>query len=104
MCIAGIARGCGWQHLGAYVNLGAYYGFGIPIAAILGFWGQLRGKGLWIGMVTGAFCQTVLLLLITICTNWKKQVCSWNSKHCGSALGIIQKHHLHNVISSLISN
>ncbi|XP_027367080.1 protein DETOXIFICATION 14-like [Abrus precatorius] len=71
--LSGIARGCGWQHLGAYVNLGAYYGLGIPIAAILGFWVQLRGKGLWIGIITGALCQTVLLSLITSCTNWKKQ-------------------------------
>ncbi|CAJ1977453.1 unnamed protein product [Sphenostylis stenocarpa] len=36
--LSGIARGCGWQHLGAYINLGAYYVFGIPIGAILGFW------------------------------------------------------------------
>ncbi|KAF3431958.1 hypothetical protein FNV43_RR26694 [Rhamnella rubrinervis] len=36
--LSGIARGCGWQNLAAYVNLGAYYLFGIPIAAILGFW------------------------------------------------------------------
>ncbi|KAG2401260.1 Protein DETOXIFICATION 14 [Vigna angularis] len=71
--LSGIARGCGWQHLGAYVNLGAYYVFGIPIAAILGFWVQFRGKGLWIGILIGAFCQTAMLLLITMCTNWKKQ-------------------------------
>jgi len=85
--IIGIARGCGWQHLGAYVNLGAYYVVGIPIAAMLGFWVQLRGKGLWIGILTGAFCQTVMLSLITSCTNWEKQVastsksklCTWHS-------------------------
>ena len=73
--IIGIARGCGWQHIGAYVNLGAYYVVGIPMAAILGFWLQLRGKGLWIGILTGAFCQTIMLSLITSCTNWEKQVC-----------------------------
>ncbi|CAJ1977452.1 unnamed protein product [Sphenostylis stenocarpa] len=71
--LSGIARGCGWQHLGAYINLGAYYVFGIPIGAILGFWVQLKGKGLWIGILTGAFCQTVMLSLITASTNWEKQ-------------------------------
>ncbi|KAG5077521.1 hypothetical protein JHK82_056216 [Glycine max] len=71
--LSGIARGCGWQHIGAYVNLGAYYVVGIPMAAILGFWLQLRGKGLWIGILTGAFCQTIMLSLITSCTNWEKQ-------------------------------
>ncbi|OIW06960.1 hypothetical protein TanjilG_18348 [Lupinus angustifolius] len=72
--LSGIARGCGWQHLGAYVNFGAYYVVGIPIAAILGFWIELRGKGLWIGILIGALCQTVMLSLITSATNWEKQV------------------------------
>ncbi|WJX21294.1 Protein DETOXIFICATION 14 [Trifolium repens] len=71
--LSGIARGCGWQKLGAYVNLGAYYVFGIPIAVILGFWFELRGKGLWIGLIVGAFCQALLLSLITSFTNWEKQ-------------------------------
>jgi len=51
LCIIGIARGCGWQHLGAYVDLAAHYVLGISIATILGFWAKLRGKGLWIGIV-----------------------------------------------------
>ncbi|CAI8604983.1 unnamed protein product [Vicia faba] len=71
--LAGIARGSGWQKLGAYVNLGAYYACGIPIAVILGFWFELRGKGLWIGILVGAFCQALLLFLITSFTNWEKQ-------------------------------
>ena len=29
--------GCRWETLGAYVNLGAYYVVGIPIAVILAF-------------------------------------------------------------------
>ncbi|XLR36016.1 hypothetical protein S83_063916, partial [Arachis hypogaea] len=40
----GIAIGCGWQKLGTYVNLGAYYVLEIPIAIILDFWVQLRVK------------------------------------------------------------
>lgn len=71
--LSGVARGCGWQHIGAYVNLAAFYLFGIPIAAILGFLVNMRGKGLWIGIQTGAFLQTVMLLVITSCTNWEKQ-------------------------------
>ncbi|KAL5763387.1 hypothetical protein ACOSP7_019651 [Xanthoceras sorbifolium] len=72
--LSGISRGCGWQDLGAYVNLGAYYLCGIPVAAMLGFWLQLGGQGLWIGIQAGAFLQTVLLSIITCCTNWEKQV------------------------------
>ncbi|KAG5521663.1 hypothetical protein RHGRI_034028 [Rhododendron griersonianum] len=71
--LSGVARGCGWQHIGAYVNLGAFYLVGIPMAATLAFWVQLRGKGLWIGIQAGAIVQTILLSIITSCTNWEKQ-------------------------------
>ncbi|EEF30163.1 protein DETOXIFICATION 12 [Ricinus communis] len=71
--LSGVARGCGWQHIGAYVNLGALYLCGVPAAAILGFWLQLKGRGLWIGICIGAILQTVLLYVVTCHTNWKEQ-------------------------------
>ncbi|WMV28310.1 hypothetical protein MTR67_021695 [Solanum verrucosum] len=71
--LSGVARGCGWQHIGAYVNLASFYLCGIPIAALLAFWLNFRGKGLWIGILSGAILQTILLSVITCCTNWKKQ-------------------------------
>jgi MATE family multidrug resistance protein len=70
---SGVARGCGWQHMGAYVNLAAFYLFGIPIAGILGFWVGMRGRGLWLGMQAGAILQVLMLGLITVSTNWQKQ-------------------------------
>ena len=71
---SGVARGTGWQHIGAYVNLGAYYLCGIPVAVVLGFMTKLRGKGLWIGIQTGVAIQTIVLCIIISCTNWEKQV------------------------------
>lgn len=71
--LSGVARGCGWQHIGAFINLGAFYLGGIPMAALLGFFVKMRGKGLWIGIQFGAFLQTLLLSLVTSCTNWEKQ-------------------------------
>ncbi|XP_043695208.1 protein DETOXIFICATION 12-like [Telopea speciosissima] len=71
--LSGVARGCGWQHLGAYVNLGAFYLVGIPIAAVLAFHLHFRGKGLWIGILIGSTVQSAMLALITGCTNWQKQ-------------------------------
>ncbi|KAL1203571.1 Protein DETOXIFICATION 12 [Cardamine amara subsp. amara] len=71
--LSGIARGCGWQHMGAYINLGAFYLWGIPIAASLAFWIHLKGVGLWIGIQAGAVLQTLLLALFTGCTNWEDQ-------------------------------
>ncbi|XP_055828823.1 protein DETOXIFICATION 14-like [Solanum dulcamara] len=71
--LSGVARGSGWQHLGAYVNLGSFYLAGIPVAIIFGFLFHLHGKGLWIGLNVGNLLQSLLLSLITSFTNWKKQ-------------------------------
>ncbi|KAF8095087.1 hypothetical protein N665_0341s0014 [Sinapis alba] len=71
--LSGIARGCGWQHIGAYVNLGSFYLWGIPFAATLAFWVNLKGVGLWVGIQTGSVLQTFLLALVTGCTNWENQ-------------------------------
>ncbi|XP_042031972.1 protein DETOXIFICATION 12-like isoform X1 [Salvia splendens] len=71
--LSGVARGCGWQHIGAYINLAAIYLFGLPIAALLGFWRDWRGKGLWIGVLCGAIMQCVMLSIITALTDWEKQ-------------------------------
>ncbi|KAK9008072.1 hypothetical protein V6N11_074975 [Hibiscus sabdariffa] len=73
IALAGIARGCGWQHVGAYVNLTAFYLVGIPVAATLAFLMQWRGLGLWLGIQSGAFTQNILLAIVTSCINWEKQ-------------------------------
>ncbi|KAJ9163289.1 hypothetical protein P3X46_022970 [Hevea brasiliensis] len=71
--LSGVARGCGWQHVGAFINLAAFYLCGIPVAAILGFWVKLGGMGLWIGILVGAFTQTILLAAVTSCLDWERQ-------------------------------
>ncbi|TYH74654.1 hypothetical protein ES332_D05G416000v1 [Gossypium tomentosum] len=72
--LSGVAKGCGWQYIGAYVNLGAFYLIGLPVGIILGFVGHLNGRGLWLGIVVGSIVQTILLSLFAIFTNWEKQV------------------------------
>ncbi|KAJ0971599.1 hypothetical protein J5N97_019558 [Dioscorea zingiberensis] len=42
--LTGTARGCGWQKLGAIVNLGAFYAIGIPSSILLAFYFHLKGK------------------------------------------------------------
>ncbi|WMV14816.1 hypothetical protein MTR67_008201 [Solanum verrucosum] len=71
--LSGVARGSGWQHIGAYVNLGAYYLVGIPAVVLLGFVLHLKGKGLWSGLVAGTTVQSISLSLVTGFTNWEKQ-------------------------------
>ncbi|OAY65259.1 Protein DETOXIFICATION 12 [Ananas comosus] len=43
--LSGVARGCGWQKIGAFVNLGTYYIVGIPTAVVLAFALHFGGKG-----------------------------------------------------------
>ncbi|KAL0395906.1 UNVERIFIED_CONTAM: protein DETOXIFICATION 1 [Sesamum calycinum] len=71
--ISGVARGSGWQHIGAYVNLGAFYLVGIPVAVVLGFVEHLKAKGFWIGIVIGSILQLAILSVITGFTDWQKQ-------------------------------
>ncbi|KAL9324631.1 hypothetical protein ACSQ67_009488 [Phaseolus vulgaris] len=71
--LSGIARGGGFQQIGAYVNLGAYYLVGIPVGLCFGFYLQLRAKGLWMGTLSGSVLQVIILALVTALTDWKKE-------------------------------
>jgi len=71
--LSGVARGCGWQHIGAYVNLCAFYLFGVPSALALSFLLHMGGAGLRIGILCGTTVQAVLLATVTSCTNWQQQ-------------------------------
>ncbi|KAJ8773043.1 hypothetical protein K2173_028220 [Erythroxylum novogranatense] len=71
--LSGTARGCGWQKIGAYINLGSYYLVGLPSAILLAFVLHIGGKGLWLGVICALTVQVVSLLLITMRTNWEKE-------------------------------
>ncbi|CAI9771930.1 unnamed protein product [Fraxinus pennsylvanica] len=72
--ISGVAIGGGWQALVAYINLGCYYIFGIPLGYVLGYVAKFGVMGLWGGMIAGVALQTLLLLLVLYKTNWNKEV------------------------------
>ncbi|CAN1232452.1 Protein DETOXIFICATION 40 [Linum perenne] len=73
----GVAVGCGWQEFVAYVNIGSYYVVGIPMGVILGFYFNFGVKGIWSGMVGGMALQTIILLWVTIRTDWVKEAQVW---------------------------
>jgi len=72
--LSGVARGCGWQELGAVINLGAFYGVGVPISVFLAFVFDFGGRGLFMGLICGLGTQTLVLLYVTLRTDWEKQV------------------------------
>ncbi|KAL6853629.1 hypothetical protein ACP4OV_019658 [Aristida adscensionis] len=71
--LSGVVRGCGRQKIGAYINLSDYYLAGIPAASIFAFGLHLRGMGLWFGILCGLVVQMVLLISITLRTDWNKE-------------------------------
>ncbi|KAK7848230.1 protein detoxification 40 [Quercus suber] len=72
--LSGVAVGCGWQAFVAYVNIACYYGVGIPLGVLLGFYFKLGAKGIWLGMLGGTLAQTIILIWVTFRTDWKKEV------------------------------
>ncbi|EHA8592513.1 putative protein DETOXIFICATION 21 [Cocos nucifera] len=72
--LSGVAVGAGWQSVVAYVNITSYYLIGVPLGLVLGYVLNLHVKGIWIGMIVGTAVQTIVLLVITMKTDWEKQV------------------------------
>jgi MATE family multidrug resistance protein len=70
----GVARGSGWQHIGAWNNTVSYYLVGAPVGIYLAFSRELNGKGLWCGVVVGSTVQATILAIVTASINWKEQV------------------------------
>ncbi|KAH1043539.1 hypothetical protein AAZX31_09G161800 [Glycine max] len=69
----GVARGCGWQKLGAYVNLGSYYFLGVPFSVVSAFVFHMKGQGLFLGILIALIVQVVCFLLVTLRANWEKE-------------------------------
>ncbi|XP_071721796.1 protein DETOXIFICATION 40-like [Rutidosis leptorrhynchoides] len=72
--LSGVAVGCGWQTFVAYVNVGCYYVFGVPLGALFGFYFKMGAKGIWSGMICGTLMQTLILIWVTYRTDWNKEV------------------------------
>ncbi|XP_042000523.1 protein DETOXIFICATION 16-like [Salvia splendens] len=71
--LSGAVRGCGWQKMGAFINLGSYYLVGIPLSILLAFVAHIGGKGLWMGIICALVVQVFCLSIIMLRTNWEHQ-------------------------------
>ncbi|KAH1234132.1 Protein DETOXIFICATION 15 [Glycine max] len=92
--LSGIARGSGWQKIGAIVNLGSFYFVGVPSSVVLAFVLHMKGKGLWLGIVSAFIVQVILFGVITIRTSWDKEIgmASAVDTFCGQSYGAQQYH------------
>ncbi|KAF4315131.1 hypothetical protein BBO99_00001322 [Phytophthora kernoviae] len=64
--VQGIFRGAGKQKMAATVNAIAYYVFGIPTAALLGFYFVMGVQGLWMGFLFGVLIAATLQLFMLL--------------------------------------
>ncbi|KAH1033551.1 hypothetical protein J1N35_045725 [Gossypium stocksii] len=71
--LTGVARGCGWQKIGAWINLGAYHLIGTPCSILLAFVYHLGGKGLWTGLIVALFVQAICLAIVTLNIKWEEE-------------------------------
>ncbi|KAL9224082.1 hypothetical protein vseg_000152 [Gypsophila vaccaria] len=70
---AGVVRGTARPSTAANVNLGAFYGVGMPVAIGLGFYVGFGFSGLWIGLLSAQICCAGLLLYVVGSTDWDEQ-------------------------------
>jgi MATE family multidrug resistance protein len=69
----GVLRGSARPTLGANINLGSFYGVGLPIAMLMGIGMGLGLLGFWFGLlVAQAVCAIVMVVVLTR-TDWKMQ-------------------------------
>ncbi|CAJ1952044.1 unnamed protein product [Sphenostylis stenocarpa] len=84
----GVARGCGWQKLGAYINLGSYYVLGLPFSIVTAFVFHMKGQGLFLGILLALIVQVVCFLLVTLRANWEKEAKKAAARVGGSAVQV----------------
>ncbi|KAF9930020.1 hypothetical protein FBU30_000933 [Linnemannia zychae] len=70
----GVLRGVGLQHLGAYLNLIAYYLVAFPIGYLLAFKLQWGLKGLWSALCVALWMVGLGELFVIFKTNWRAEV------------------------------
>ncbi|XP_004497006.1 protein DETOXIFICATION 16-like isoform X2 [Cicer arietinum] len=71
--LSGAGRGCGWQNVCAFINLGAYYVVGIPSSILFAFVFHIGGMGLWMGIICGLSVQGIALITLNALTNWDRE-------------------------------
>ncbi|XP_059459052.1 protein DETOXIFICATION 48-like [Corylus avellana] len=72
--VCGVLRGSARPSLGAYVNLGSFYGVGLPFAVFMGFGMDMGLLGLWLGLLAAQMVCAAIMVLVLSKTDWMEQV------------------------------
>lgn len=70
----GVLRGVGLQHLGAYLNLIAYYLVAFPLGYLLAFTLQWGLEGLWVSLCVALWLVGLGEIVVVVYTNWSVEV------------------------------
>ncbi|PKA53978.1 MATE efflux family protein DTX1 [Apostasia shenzhenica] len=69
----GVLRGSARPRTAANINLGSFYGVGMPVAVGLAFWAGLDFAGLWLGLLAAQVTCLALMLSVIVRTDWDRQ-------------------------------
>ncbi|PKA61123.1 MATE efflux family protein 5 [Apostasia shenzhenica] len=69
----GVLRGSARPRAAANINLGSFYGVGMPVAIGLAFWAGLDFSGLWLGLLAAQATCLSLMLAVIARTDWERQ-------------------------------
>lgn len=69
----GVLRGSSRPTLGVTINLGSFYGIGLPLALIMGFGFGKGLLGLWLGLLVAQIVCGLLMVLMLKGTDWTSQ-------------------------------
>eukprot|EP00850_Spirogloea_muscicola_P017866 SM000157S02096 [mRNA] locus=s157:323665:326731:- [translate_table: standard] len=77
--MGGVIRGSGRQFVATFINMGAYYLVGFPLAYLLGFVFRMQAVGLWVAVTVALYIQCGLVSTLVLLTNWEHIV---EEAHC----------------------
>ncbi|KAL6572941.1 hypothetical protein OROHE_002417 [Orobanche hederae] len=69
----GVLRGSARPSVGARINLGSFYGVGLPLAVFMGFVLRMGLLGLWLGLLGAQVACAVLIVWVLSRTDWVLQ-------------------------------
>ncbi|KAK4754117.1 hypothetical protein SAY87_002221 [Trapa incisa] len=82
----GAVRGSARPSLAANVNLGSFYGVGLPVAVLMGFVFQKGLQGLWLGLLAAQIVCAAVMIMAVARTDWEKEVARARELMMGSDL------------------